>query len=287
MFDVDPDSDDGVVYGINLFNTEATDDTLKLLSDQRGLRWLSLSKTKITDEGLRHLSHLRKLYYLDLSHTNISGQGLEYLKGFPDLESVDLSQTGATDVALKYLMSMPKITDGRNGALSAEGNNFTVASIREFWRAYPRVRFNDMDWSRVGDAEEARLLLRETADELIRERDEKYASTQKPKDTEIRSLTTARGTTSILSVRVETKDHQQPRHGNGGGRHRLAFAAVVSRSRWAEGGWQSLGPELVRKGSSDDLLLGKPQQWETRAMSFQHRFDGLIDEQRLPTQTPA
>ncbi|MEZ6053809.1 MAG: M56 family metallopeptidase [Planctomycetaceae bacterium] len=275
-FDVDPDSDDGVVYGINLFNTEATDDTLKLLSDQRGLRWLSLSKTKITDEGLRHLSHLRKLYYLDLSHTNISGQGLEYLKGFPDLESVDLSQTGATDVALKYLMSMPKITDGRNGALSAEGNNFTVASIREFWRAYPRVRFNDMDWSRVGDAEEALLLLRETANELIRERDEeirKHAETEgheifealRQREERIRSFRFEWKQTIVNHLGTETEEDDIVCS------QQSSLAVDGQKVAYAKS-----GTEPVAKGSSDDLLLGKPQQWETRAMSFQHRFDGLI-----------
>ncbi|MCA9108762.1 MAG: M48 family metalloprotease, partial [Planctomycetaceae bacterium] len=283
-FDVDPDSDDGVVYGINLFKTEATDDTLKLLSDQRDLRWLSLSKTGITDEGLRHLSHLRKLYYLDLSHTNISGQGLEYLKGFPDLESVDLSQTGATDVALKYLMSMPKITDGRNGALSAEGNNFTVASIREFWRAYPRVRFNDMDWSRVGDAEEALLLLRETANELIRERDEeirKHAETEgheifealRQREERIRSFRFEWKQTIVNNLGTETEEDDIVCS------QQSSLAVDGQKVAYAKS-----GTEPVAKDSSDDLLLGKPQQWETRAMSFQHRFDGLID--RATTSYP-
>lgn len=99
---MDTDSD-GNIDTVNLNGSQATDEILTLLNNQRHLITLGLWGTHITDTGLSHLSNLRSLRHLDLTETGVTDAGLRHLKSLPELSILTLNRTNISNKGLKHL----------------------------------------------------------------------------------------------------------------------------------------------------------------------------------------
>jgi hypothetical protein len=81
------------IVKIDLGNTSAGDDDLKLFKALKQLRWLNLWRTHVTSAGLAHLEGLADLAWLDLGATRVGDHGLAHLSRLSKLETLTLQYT--------------------------------------------------------------------------------------------------------------------------------------------------------------------------------------------------
>lgn len=83
----------GEIDAVNLFMSDASDESLERLSEIRSLRRLNLFYAQIGDDGLQHLSRLDNLEYLNISGTQVTDVGLQHLSGLHKLKELELLDT--------------------------------------------------------------------------------------------------------------------------------------------------------------------------------------------------
>jgi hypothetical protein len=88
---------------VDLHDTDASDETLQVLSGMTDLEELDLDGTQITDAGIAHLQELVKLKSLSVSRTSIGNAGLEPLVFLLDLKVLYLARTRVTEAGLTRL----------------------------------------------------------------------------------------------------------------------------------------------------------------------------------------
>lgn len=121
--------DAGIVRGVDLIDTEATDDDLKHLTAFPYLQRLHLMGAKISDAGLENLSRLTALEKLDLSNTDTSQAGIAFLKDLKKLRLLRLDGTNVGDDALPVIGALEGLetlylsdTQVTNAGLDGLGN---------------------------------------------------------------------------------------------------------------------------------------------------------------------
>lgn len=80
-------------FGLELANSQMTDDGMRELSRFKHLHSLKLGYTNVTDAGLQHLAGLDKLQIVDLRSTKLSDAGAKELARHPKLQFLLLSET--------------------------------------------------------------------------------------------------------------------------------------------------------------------------------------------------
>lgn len=122
--------DAGHVRLVELVDTAATDDDLKLLShfprlesvdisdgeitaaglvhlkELQGVKRLYLTNLPVTSDALAHVSHLQNLDTLSLRNTPIDNEAMVHIKQFEQLNVLNLADTDITNAALKELQGL-------------------------------------------------------------------------------------------------------------------------------------------------------------------------------------
>jgi hypothetical protein len=113
-------------FGLDLYNTEVTDDGLKELSNLRNLTTLNLSRTNVTDAGLKELANLKNLTTLYLHETKVTNVGMKELAKLKNLTVLNLGDTKVTDAGVKELANLKSLT-----TLDLSHTEVTDAGLKE------------------------------------------------------------------------------------------------------------------------------------------------------------
>jgi hypothetical protein len=97
------------IVDVNLKETLANDEDLKLLAPLSHLRELRLWGTDITDDGLKHLRAHTDLVFLSLVDTRVTNEGLRHLSGMINLERLYLRRTDVSDAGLAHLSTLTNL----------------------------------------------------------------------------------------------------------------------------------------------------------------------------------
>jgi hypothetical protein len=97
------------VIGVDLDETQATDDDLANLKSFPHLQALSIDGTPITDAGLAHLAKLTSLASLSMDNTAIGDAGLAHLAGLKNLRKLSLDGTAITGAGLVHLKELKRL----------------------------------------------------------------------------------------------------------------------------------------------------------------------------------
>eukprot|EP00913_Durusdinium_trenchii_P035299 g33029.t1 len=124
---------DDFVIAVDLTDSDAEVDDLKLLAEfprlqkvllrgpdftaectvhlgrLKSLTELGLTKTGVDDAALKHLAGLKNLRKLDLYGTDVLGEGLKHLQGMPRLAYLDLRRTNITNKGLAQLAGVKSL----------------------------------------------------------------------------------------------------------------------------------------------------------------------------------
>ena len=121
----------GEVTGVQLLDTPATNEDLKLLAILPSVERVWLARTKVTDEGIPLLKVCPKLKFIGLDELPITDAGIAHLTAFQDLESLSLSGTKITDAGLEYLARLPRLKELwlRNTAITEAGYQKLQAAL--------------------------------------------------------------------------------------------------------------------------------------------------------------
>lgn len=87
---IDQEHPDTPVTHVYLTGSEVNDDTLRMLSPFRELQLLSLFNTNATGEGLKHLTECKQLKQLTLMGNAVNDQGVAAIKLFPTLTHLSI-----------------------------------------------------------------------------------------------------------------------------------------------------------------------------------------------------
>src|SRR6516162_5949525 len=87
--EIDRDSPDKPVVGVDLVGCKVPDDALDRLRVFAKLQRLSLGQTTLSDAGLAPVKAFARLEKLELSGTSITDKGLAHLEGLPQLRTLD------------------------------------------------------------------------------------------------------------------------------------------------------------------------------------------------------
>ena len=90
----DETSFDRPVIGVNLDETQATDDVLVHLKRFPRIQSLTLDETRVTDAGLANLVQLTSLTDISLDETATTDAGLAHLSGLVNLRKLTLATAG-------------------------------------------------------------------------------------------------------------------------------------------------------------------------------------------------
>ena len=90
-------------YGLRVEQSPLTDEGLRQLDQQTGLRVLDVSQSGITDAGLPAVGTCSQLVYLNLFGTAVTDAGLEHLTNLQKLRFLYLGGTQVTDAGLETL----------------------------------------------------------------------------------------------------------------------------------------------------------------------------------------
>jgi hypothetical protein len=149
----------GTPIGVQILDTPATDDDLRLLADLPAVRDVWLSRTKVTDQGLAHLKQAcPQLTFLTLDETAVTDAGLARLSELTALESLSLSGTRVTDAGLVHLARLKNLKHLwlRSTPITGAGYRQLQAALptceiqadvpaaqqrhqRQFWGGYPSL----------------------------------------------------------------------------------------------------------------------------------------------------
>jgi hypothetical protein len=121
----------GEVTGVQLIDTPATDDDLRLLRHVASVERVWLSGTKVTDAGLEHLACCSQLKFLGANNTAITDAGAAIIARHRNLESLSLSDTHITDEGLAELAKLPHLKELwlHNTPITDDGYNRLQAAL--------------------------------------------------------------------------------------------------------------------------------------------------------------
>jgi len=125
----------GEVIGVQLQDTPATDDDLRLLADLPSIEQVWLSRTKVTDKGLAHLAACPNLKLVILGDTAVTDAGAAHLAKLTMLESLSLSGTKITDAGLVNLAKLTNLKE-----LWLRNTPITDAGYRQLQSALPNCQ---------------------------------------------------------------------------------------------------------------------------------------------------
>ncbi len=102
--------DAGVVTGIDITNTPATDDNIaKIVDEFPHVTKFLASNTKLTDAGVAHLAKLDELTELIVWHNEIGDESLESLKSMKNLKLLSITATKFTpDGVAEFMEAVPE-----------------------------------------------------------------------------------------------------------------------------------------------------------------------------------
>ena len=98
------------IVNVRLADTQATDDTVRLICGLVKMRWLNLDNTRISDLGLAHLKGSTSLKWLWIENTQVTDAGLAHLNGLTSLELIHLGNTRATKAGVDDLVQATGLT---------------------------------------------------------------------------------------------------------------------------------------------------------------------------------
>ncbi|MEM7312078.1 MAG: hypothetical protein AAF497_02890 [Planctomycetota bacterium] len=101
------------LYNVDLTDTAATDEDIRLISRMRFLRSLNLTNTQVSDLGIEHLNSQRKLHHLDISGTKVTDTGIQSLSKVTSLKSMQAMDCDVSDTALRQLTHGARIIEQR------------------------------------------------------------------------------------------------------------------------------------------------------------------------------
>lgn len=133
--EVDTNSPDMPVVGVNLKHTKVIDASLEHLKGLTKLGILNLKETQVTDDGMVYLKGLTNIEALELGRTKVTDKGLEHLKGFTRLQRLDLAGTEVTDRGLEHLKALSQLQ-----TLDLSGCEVTDAGVNDLQKALPKVK---------------------------------------------------------------------------------------------------------------------------------------------------
>jgi Leucine-rich repeat (LRR) protein len=133
--EVDTQSPDITVLGVNLKHTKVMDASLEHLKELTKLQILYLKDTQVTDNGMVYLKGLTNIEALELGRTRVTDKGLEHLKGFIRLQRLDLAGTQVTDKGLEHLKGLRQLQ-----TLDLSGTRVTDAGVEDLQMALPKVK---------------------------------------------------------------------------------------------------------------------------------------------------
>ena len=114
---------DGLIIEVNLRETEATDDTLKVVAGLKNVKSLLLNDLNITDAGLEALKTVEwPIANLDLRGCAVTNAGLDHVKGLSTLKALRLSGSNSACSV-----------DDTGMASVAEFKNLKVLSLDKLW----------------------------------------------------------------------------------------------------------------------------------------------------------
>ena len=133
--EVDLQSPDKRVIGVNLKHTKVVDASLQNLKVLTTIQKLILRETPVTDDGVIYIKGLTNIEVLELSRTKVTDKALEHLKGFTRLQTLDLSGTEVTDKGLEQLKALKRLR-----MLDLSGTKVTNAGINDLQKALPKLK---------------------------------------------------------------------------------------------------------------------------------------------------
>jgi hypothetical protein len=144
----------GIIVGVSLARTWASDDDVERLTQIKTIKRLDLSFTYVTDAGVQHLQDLpeledltldtvealtdaaasylradKKLRRLVLRGTDITDVGMPYLAALTGLKSLDLSHTMIGDVGLESLPALSELEELNLGGTRITGANLNFLKL--------------------------------------------------------------------------------------------------------------------------------------------------------------
>jgi len=133
--EVDINSPDRPVVGVNFKHTKVIDASLEHLKGLTRLEKLYLKDTQVTDEGMIYIKGLTNIEVLELGRTKVTDKALEHLKGFTRLQTLDLAGTEVTNKGLEHLQGLSQLR-----TLDLSGTKVTNAGIDDLQKALPKVK---------------------------------------------------------------------------------------------------------------------------------------------------
>jgi internalin A len=97
------------VRSLGLYQSNVTDEGLKMMEGMKYLEVLYLNHCDVTDEGMKTIATIESLTHLDLESTKVSDAGMTTIKGLPKLEELTISKTAVTDAGLRELKAMKSL----------------------------------------------------------------------------------------------------------------------------------------------------------------------------------
>lgn len=125
--------------GIDLTETDLSDDDLHVLDSVTDLRFIKLGGTKVSDKCLTYLKRFNRLSGLVLSDTGITDDCGSQLGSFPNLTILDLSWTRITDKVVPSLLTLSKLE-----YLFLFGTRLTTDGKERLQRGLPSLKQLDL-----------------------------------------------------------------------------------------------------------------------------------------------
>jgi hypothetical protein len=125
------------LLGVELSDSNVTDDDLELLASLNGPGDLNLTNTKVSDAGLRHLVGLKRLHSLELNRTKITDAGLETIGTIHELVGLDLERTEVTDAGLDHIRGLTNLV-----WLDLRDTKVTKLGLNKLQQALPNCKIH-------------------------------------------------------------------------------------------------------------------------------------------------
>ena len=92
-----------------LSQSPINDESLKIISQFRDIKWLDLTYTKVTDEGVLNLKTLTNIQQISFEGTGVTDDSAGILDSFENLIELDFSNTAISDKAVLHIASKTKL----------------------------------------------------------------------------------------------------------------------------------------------------------------------------------
>ncbi len=118
--------------GLNLGNTDLTDEAIAHVAQLSKLDVLVLVNTYVTDKSLARIENLSRLRILDLAGTGITDAGLVHLAALNDLQYLRLDDTAISDEGISHLVNLKALT-----VLDLRNTNVSSKAVKTLRQAMP------------------------------------------------------------------------------------------------------------------------------------------------------